>query len=484
MSMRYLLILVILALSQVGLADTILQIKANDHPAQQHLSYRAITVENISEQPQIIQDIIATVAPEKLQPLLQFCDQNSTCEKIYLNTCRSGIRLMPHQQCMIWLRAVAQDLLLPNTEGQLQLQVTIQNQLVASAATTFALNYSQEVYAGGSFSAPSMNLARWDGAQWHSLGKGLIGGGEVMQLASYQGDLYATGSFYQAGDKPVNFIARWDGSAWHDLGLGIGDPGGDALLSYKNELLVGGGFDYAGEQPANYLAKWDGTDWFGFELGLDAPINTLVADADQLYIGGEFTQLGNQRVDHLAVQKNGTWQALEQGVNASVYALALEQKNALYVGGSFTQAGDVSAAHLARWKNNSWSALGTGVNDNVLTLVTDHDQVFAGGAFTQAGDVPVNFVAQWNGKKWLALEGGVTFAKQPKYTQVYALTAHGQQLYVGGYFTQAHNKNGTINANYIAIWDRNQMQWQTLGEGVNGIVRSITIIPALKITNA
>ena len=483
MSVRLLVTLLILAISHVGLANTMLQIKADDDPAQQHLSYRAISVENISAEPHIIKDITVSVLPDNVKSLVQFCDRNSNCEKNYLNTCQSGMSLIPHQQCFIWLRAVAQDPLIPDTKGQVQLHVTTQEPLVSSNAITFNINYRQDVYVGGNFTAPSLNIARWNGVAWQALGTGLYGG-EVMELTHYQGDLYATGSFFEADGEPVNFIAKWNGEHWKNVGLGIGDPGADALTVYKNNLFVGGGFDHAGEQPTTYLAKWDGTDWFGFELGMDAPINVLAADADRLYVGGEFTQMGDHATAHIAVENKGYWQALDVGVNNSVRALAVDQHGVLFVGGLFDRAGDIVAAHIAQWKSNSWSALGTGVNDTVLALATDRDQVFSGGVFTQAGDIPVNFVAEWDGSKWYALAGGVTFAKYPKYTQVYALTTHGQQLYVGGYFTQAHNKNGAINANYIAMWDRNQKQWQALGEGVNGSVRSIMVLPALKIENS
>ena len=472
-----------LATVSVSFAQPILQIMVDDHQTQQHLSYRAIDVENMTDEPQVLKMVSAGLNPENFRSFIQFCDQNAGCEKAYLNTCQAGVTLASRQHCTIWLRAIPQDPIIPDTRGQIQLQVTTQNELVPPDATTFNINYSQDVYAGGSFDSPSLNIARWNGAQWQSLSTGLVGG-EVMQLANYQGDLYAAGSFYQAGDEAVNFIAKWNGERWQNVGEGIGDPGADALAVYKNNLLVGGGFDRAGEQSANYLAKWNESNWFGYELGMDAPINALIADPERIYLGGEFTQLDNQSAAHIATEHNGRWQPLGTGVNNSVRSLALNPEGALIVGGLFDQAGGAPAAHIAKWEHNMWFLLGDGVNNNVLAVATDHEQVFAGGAFTQAGDIPVNFVAEWDGNKWSALADGVTFAKQPKYTQVYALTMHGQKLYVGGYFTQAHNKQGDINANYIAMWDRNQMQWQALGEGVNGVVRSIMIMPALKITHS
>ena len=470
-------------ITNMGFAQAVLDIKVDEQPAQQHLAYRAITVENISLEPQAIKDIKVELIPESVSPLVQFCDQHSTCEKNYLNTCHPDASLAPHEQCTIWLRALPQDPVIPDTHGQVKLDITTQDELIAPIATTFNFDYSQDVYAGGSFNSPSLNIARWNGIAWQALSTGLPGG-EVMQLASYQGDLYATGSFFEAGDKPVNFIAKWNGEQWQNLGDGMSDPGADALAVYKNSLFVGGGFDWAGEQSANYLARWNTQNWQGFELGMDAPINVLVANTDHLYVGGEFTQVSEQSAEHIAVESDNRWHPVGTGVDGSVRALALNPQGALFVGGLFNHAGSLSTAHIAKWEHNMWFPLGNGVNENVLALAVDRDRVFAGGKFTQAGDNPVNFVAQWDGARWAALDGGVTFAKQPKYTEIRALTLQGQQLYVGGYFTQAHNKDNSINAHYIAVWDRDTAQWRALGDGVDGAVRSIVVLPSLKITHS
>ena len=82
------------------------------------------------------------------------------------------------------------------------------------------------LYAGGGFDTAGgitvNNIARWDGAQWHSLGIGIEMGSVVEALAvGPDGSLYTGGSFTTAGGVPANHIARWDGSLWYSLGSGM-----------------------------------------------------------------------------------------------------------------------------------------------------------------------------------------------------------------------------------------------------------------------
>ena len=60
---------------------------------------------------------------------------------------------------------------------------------------------------------------------------------------------------------------------------------------------------------------------------------------------------------------------------------------------------------------------------------------------------------------------------KPSLGTVWAIKAQGNQLYAGGNFGTA----GTIFANHIAMWDGNI--WQTVGQGLNGRVRVISIAP-------
>src|SRR4051812_3514384 len=90
------------------------------------------------------------------------------------------------------------------------------------------------LYVGGSFTAAQDVLAagivRWDGANWIPLGPGVTGvnyPGEVRTMIMFddgQGagpQLYVGGSFDHAGDVAAMNVARWDGQQWHALGAGF-----------------------------------------------------------------------------------------------------------------------------------------------------------------------------------------------------------------------------------------------------------------------
>ena len=51
--------------------------------------------------------------------------------------------------------------------------------------------------------------------------KRIYGDWTLPALKSWNGSLYACGSFQMAGGLPASRIARWDGAAWHALGSGV-----------------------------------------------------------------------------------------------------------------------------------------------------------------------------------------------------------------------------------------------------------------------
>jgi hypothetical protein len=86
-----------------------------------------------------------------------------------------------------------------------------------------------------------------------------------------------------------------------------------------------------------------------------------------------------------------TWHALpNQGLN--LYALMLELVGSdLYVGGSFVQTGDgaLSLNHIARYRTTAgtWHALRSqGLDAAVHALAVSGDDLYMGGEFTQTGD--------------------------------------------------------------------------------------------------
>jgi hypothetical protein len=135
--------------------------------------------------------------------------------------------------------------------------------------------HNGDVIVGGSFATTGgqtvNGIARWDGSEWHPFQSGGqigVSSHYVFALAVYNGELIAGGDFTTAGGQTVNNIARWDGAAWHSLAsggqIGVGFEPYDwvqALAVYNGDLYVGGVFTTAGGKTVNRIAKWDGEEW-------------------------------------------------------------------------------------------------------------------------------------------------------------------------------------------------------------------------------
>src|SRR5207302_1625871 len=145
------------------------------------------------------------------------------------------------------------------------------------------------------------------------------------------------------------------------------------------------------------------------------------------------------------------WHPLGSGVSGvsypSVNAIAISGSD-IFVGGVFTQAGGVSANNIARWDTltNQWYPLGSGVDDDghgsVYAIAISGNDVYAGGFFTQAGGLAASYIARWDTttNQWHPLGSG---SNDELDGYVYAVGTSGSDVYVGGRFTHA----GGVSAN-------------------------------------
>ena len=337
------------------------------------------------------------------------------------------------------------------------------------------------VYAGGWFTHaggnPANYIARWDGMGWSALGagengvSGTPGNTWVEAIVASGGYLYAGGYFTGAGGHPANSIARWDGANWSSLGMGVNNPV-NAIAVSGADVYLGGNFTTAGGGAANHIAKWSGTAWLTLGSGVSdsgsAQVSALTASGSDLYAGGSFTRAGGNTAHNIAKWNGTSWLAQGDGLNNWAYAIAVSGTD-VYVGGRFTEAGGSPVSYIAKWDTitRTWSALGSGVGGGtdpfVRAIAVSGTDVYVGGAFTTAGGSPASNIAKWNGTAWAALGGGVNGA-------VYAITVSGTDVYVGGSFTNA----GGPPANYIARWS-NATGWSALGNGLNAEVKAIAV---------
>ena len=100
--------------------------------------------------------------------------------------------------------------------------------------------------------------------------------------------------------------------------------------------------------------------------------------------------------------------------------------------------------------SGTWSSLGTGSSNGVsgggvFALAVVGNEVVVGGEFTQAGGVSANGVARFNTQTntWSALGTGSSNGVN---SNVFALAVVGNEVVVGGFFTSA----GGVSANRVA----------------------------------
>jgi len=335
------------------------------------------------------------------------------------------------------------------------------------------------LYVGGSFTyagqTNASRIGRYDGATWRSFGTGL--NSNVVAVAVLGTNIYAGGDFTGGEGGPFAYhLARWDGAQWVPLNHAAFSKV-SALAVRGNDLFVAGyfGVTTATNSTASWLARWDGTNFWdvvafppftSYAFYLDGIGYTAMALQDtNIYLSGHFSL--NQCDDALTICTNcdnvmrfdGTYgRVMGTGLNSNASAIAIVGTN-VYFAGPFTAAGGVPANHIAKWDGNSWAGVDGGVvgSGTISALAAIGTNVYAGGSFTNLGEVPANHIAKWDGTTWSALGSGTTFTGTAG--PVLALTAVGQDLYVGGTFRGAGGKpcyylgrwNETLNFNLPPI---------------------------------
>jgi hypothetical protein len=349
-----------------------------------------------------------------------------------------------------------------------------------------------DLYVGGWFTnaagIPAADyIARWNGSSWSALGSNGAGIGAlnniVYALVVSGTDLYVGGNFNNAAGIPeADQVARWNGSTWSALGsngTGVGAINGQvfALAASGTDLYVGGNFlNVAGNLAADYIAKWNGSSWS--PLGSNgagngafgAVVNAVAVAGADVYAGGNFLNAaGIQEADHVARWDGSAWHALGSNGSGdgalnntntiSVTALAVAGSN-VYVGGNFGNAANIPAAdHVARWDGAAWHALGSGgpngpadgaiVSAYGVILAMAGTDLYVGGYFRDVANIgAADYIARWDGHAWFAL-GSNGAGAGALCCNVYAIAGSGNNLYVGGPFTDAA---GIATADWIARW--------------------------------
>ncbi len=175
------------------------------------------------------------------------------------------------------------------------------------------------------------------------------------------------------------------------------------------------------------------------------------------------------------------WYALNnQGLSNTVYALAMVGSD-LYVGGVFSQTGDGSTTNLrciARYDtvDDTWHALNNqGLNNTVHALAVVGNDLYVGGEFTQTGDGSITNlgnIARYDtvDDTWHALDN------QGLDGIVRLLAVSGSHLYVGGQFGQTGD-GSLANLGCIARYDTTAGTWHALNnQGLDDTVRTLAML--------
>ncbi|GGG57065.1 hypothetical protein GCM10011414_28640 [Croceivirga lutea] len=310
-----------------------------------------------------------------------------------------------------------------------------------------------------------------DGA-WNQISSSVNGVVEAIAIDN-EGNYYIGGNFSNAGSITANNIAKYNAvTGWEALGQGVNGQVNTITL-LEDEVIVGGEFSTAGGTTANSIAKWSGNAWQNYGEGTNgAVLTTVVGDDKTIYVGGTFSSVGNINANNIALIQDNNWKALidaqtaGNGTNNEVRSIALDKNSNVYLGGNFDSAGNKNTSRIAMWNGSSFSALGDGTSGFVQAIEVTEAYIYAGGNFSLAGNKTVNRLARWNrsSSSWESVDEGLN-------GNVNSITTYKNGLLIGGNFT---NASGFLVDN-IAYYDFNN--WYSLGnatlKGVDAPVRKL-----------
>jgi len=318
------------------------------------------------------------------------------------------------------------------------------------------------LYAAGQFdfvyNKHIQGIARWNGAQWDSMGAGIDGlqyltgnfyPDPTVAITSYQNKLYVGGLFTSLGNVPALYIGSWDGTKWDTMPIRPFTKNLNTLVAalavINNKLYVGGAFDTIAGIPCNSVAYWDDTNWHNMNFphfSSNQLIIAICAYQGSIYVAGDFAGQ-NGGIGRILRWDNVGWHAVDtgiKGVNDWVNAITV-YNGELYAAGYFSTADGNIDNNIQRWDGTRWKPVGGGTDYEIFNLMVYHNKLYAMGEISMAGGIPANSIACWDGTKWCSL--GSNFDNN-----ISTACSYKDSLYIGGGFW-------TIDGDslpYIAEW--------------------------------
>lgn len=162
--------------------------------------------------------------------------------------------------------------------------------------------------------------------------------GPIKDVSIRNDTLYMCGAFKMSQGAPGNLIARFDGANWDSMGQGLRYtvvPNGEVALDmhwWRGQLYVGGVFDRADGLPTMGLAVWKGNRWCTLPGELNwnnsqpqyASVQSITTWRDSLFISGGFSTIDGEPV-YMVAQWIGGDAVRDCGAPVGVPELAQHQ---------------------------------------------------------------------------------------------------------------------------------------------------------------
>ncbi len=342
--------------------------------------------------------------------------------------------------------------------------------------------YEGELYAGGRFGTTGdetvRRVARFDTTigDWVPVGWGLssenFANPVVRDLAKYEGNLYAVGQFSLSSNTTLSNIARLDkeNQTWHPVS---GSPTSGSVFSatVSNGLLVLGGVHQNTEIGYKNIAAYDGNTTFSLGTddtggkGLNARVVALMEHEGRIFAGGSFNRAGEEETDAFAVwyPQTGSWTTYQSDLGA-INAFTKTGSGQMFAAVLKKEESTFTRNQVRIWdeEEENWNTTSGVFNNTVFTLTAQGDDLIAGGFFTTRVNLTVNYIARRTPDgEWAPMDEGFN-------NFVFATTLHNGDLYAAGRFTHTHN--GETELNHVARWNEAAQSWEPVGAGFSNDV--------------
>jgi hypothetical protein len=136
--------------------------------------------------------------------------------------------------------------------------------------------YKGDLIVGGIFTTmdgiPCFGSAKWNGTVWSNINPESDNFTQIHAMGVHKDDLYMAGIGIQS-TVPAFSIAKFNGTTWTYY---ITDGRVDALESFNGQLYAGGTFDVVNGVPAKGIARFNGTVWSEVSTGIVDPFGSVL----------------------------------------------------------------------------------------------------------------------------------------------------------------------------------------------------------------